>query len=37
LWQHAPGDRVAIEIMRDGALKRLEVTGGDRAEFFRQP
>ena len=36
LWQHEPGDRLAIEVMRDKTLNRFEVTGGDRAEFFRQ-
>ena len=36
LWQHEPGDRLAIEVMRDKKLNRFEVTGGDRAEFFRQ-
>jgi S1-C subfamily serine protease len=36
LWQHEPGDRLAIEVMRDKKLNRFEVTGVDRAEFFRQ-
>ena len=35
LWRHEPGDRLAIEVMRDNKLNRFEVTGGDRAEFFR--
>jgi S1-C subfamily serine protease len=35
LWRHEPGDRLAIEVMRDNTLNRFEVTGGDRAEFFR--
>jgi S1-C subfamily serine protease len=37
LWQHPPGERLLIEVMRDSKLKRVEITGGDRAEFFRQP
>ncbi len=37
LWQHPPGERLMIEVMRDSKLKRVEITGGDRAEFFRQP
>jgi S1-C subfamily serine protease len=36
LWRHEPGERLAFEVMRDNALKRVEVTGGDRAEFFKQ-
>jgi S1-C subfamily serine protease len=36
LWRHEPGDRLAIEVLRDKKLNRFEVTGGDRAEFFRQ-
>jgi S1-C subfamily serine protease len=35
LWRHEPGERVAIEVMRDNKLSRFEVTGGDRAEFFK--
>jgi len=35
LWRHAPGERLTLEVMRDNAVRRLEVTGGDRAEFFR--
>jgi S1-C subfamily serine protease len=36
LWRHEPGERLTFEIMRDNAVRRLEVTGGDRAEFFKQ-
>jgi S1-C subfamily serine protease len=36
LWRHEPGERLTLEVMRDNALKRLELTGGDRAEFFKQ-
>jgi S1-C subfamily serine protease len=36
LWRHGPGERISIEVMRDNEMKRLDVTGGDRAEFFRQ-
>jgi serine protease Do len=35
LWRHEPGERLTLEVMRDNVLKRLEVTGGDRAEFFK--
>jgi S1-C subfamily serine protease len=36
LWRHEPGEKLTFEVMRDNALRRLEITGGDRAEFFRQ-
>ncbi|HEX2438202.1 MAG TPA: S1C family serine protease [Methylomirabilota bacterium] len=35
LWRHEPGERLTIEVMRDNALRRLEITGGDRADFFK--
>jgi S1-C subfamily serine protease len=35
LWRHTPGERLVLEVMRDDALKRIEATGGDRAEFYR--
>ena len=35
LWRHEPGERLILEVMRDNALRRVEVTGGDRAEFFK--
>lgn len=36
LWRHGPGERISLEVMRDNEPRRLDVTGGDRAEFFRQ-
>jgi S1-C subfamily serine protease len=36
LWRHEPGERLTLEIMRDKKSRRVEVTTGDRAEFFRQ-
>ena len=36
LWRHEPGERLSVEVMRDNRLCRLEMTGGDRAYFFRQ-
>ena len=35
--RHEPGERLTLEVMRDNKLRRLEVTSGDRADFFRQP
>jgi serine protease DegS len=37
LWQHEPGERLTLEVMRDNKVRMVAVTGGDRAEFFRQP
>jgi len=37
LWKHEPGERLTLEVMRDSKLRVVAVTGGDRAEFFRQP
>jgi S1-C subfamily serine protease len=36
LWSHEPGERLTFEVMRDSTVRRLQVTGGDRAEFFKQ-
>jgi S1-C subfamily serine protease len=36
LWRHEPGERLTFEIMRDNAVRRLDLAGGDRAEFFKQ-
>jgi S1-C subfamily serine protease len=35
LWRHEPGERLTLEVMRDNKVRRLEVTSGDRADFFR--
>jgi S1-C subfamily serine protease len=35
LWRHGPGERVRFEVMRENELKRFEITGGDRAEFYK--
>jgi S1-C subfamily serine protease len=37
LWRHEPGERLTFEVMRDSKVWRVEVTGGDRAEFYKQP
>jgi len=36
LWRHGPGDRIELEVLRDNELRVVQVTGGDRAEFYRQ-
>jgi S1-C subfamily serine protease len=35
LWRHEPGERLTLEVVRDNRSRRLEVTTGDRAEFFK--
>ena len=32
LWRHGPGEKIALEVMRDNELRVVHVTGGDRAE-----
>lgn len=34
LWRRRPGDRVVLEVRRERRVVRVEVVGGDRAEFF---
>jgi S1-C subfamily serine protease len=34
LWRHRPGERVVLEVWRDNGVRRVEVVGEDRAEFF---
>jgi S1-C subfamily serine protease len=36
LWRHGPGEKIALEVLRDNELRVVNVTGGDRAEFYRQ-
>ena len=36
LWRHEPGERLTLEVLRDSKTRRVEITTGDRAEFFKQ-
>lgn len=36
LWKHAPGEQITVEVMRDNEVRRLSVTVGDRADFYKQ-
>lgn len=36
LWRHGPGEKITLEVMRDSEVRRLDVTSGDRAEFYKQ-
>jgi len=35
LWKRQPGEKLTFEVMRDNSVRRLEITGGDRADFFK--
>src|SRR5262245_27489808 len=37
LWRHGPGEKIELEVLRDNELRVVSVTGGDRAEFYKQP
>jgi S1-C subfamily serine protease len=37
LWRHAPGEKVALEVLRDSELRVVNVLSGSRAEFYKQP
>jgi S1-C subfamily serine protease len=35
IWRKGPGDTLRLQVLRDSAIRSVEVTGGDREEFFR--
>src|SRR5262245_11406650 len=35
LWRHEPGEALTLEVMRDHKMRRLQVKGGDSADFYR--
>jgi serine protease DegS len=35
LWKNAPGDRIGFQVLRDSAIRVVEVVAGERALFFR--
>ena len=35
LWQHGAGDSISLQVLRDGAIRVVEVTAGDREEFYK--
>ncbi len=35
LWRHEPGERVRFDVMRENAVRRVEIVSEDRAEFYR--
>ena len=35
LWKRAPGESISLQVLRDGAIRVVEVAGGDRDEFYK--
>jgi S1-C subfamily serine protease len=35
LWQHVPGDSISLQVLREGAIRVVEVAAGDRDEFYK--
>lgn len=35
LWRKAPGQTVGLQVLRDSAIRVVEVTAGDRDEFYK--
>ncbi|MFQ5521806.1 MAG: S1C family serine protease, partial [Candidatus Methylomirabilia bacterium] len=35
LWRYGPAERITLEVMRDNHVQVVEVTSGDRADFYK--
>jgi S1-C subfamily serine protease len=35
IWKKGPGDALRLQVLRESAIRMIEVIGGDRAAFFR--
>src|SRR5262249_21750276 len=35
LWRKAPGETIGLQVLRDSAIRVVEVTAGDRDEFYK--
>ncbi|HVR71521.1 MAG TPA: S1C family serine protease [Vicinamibacteria bacterium] len=35
LWKRAPGESISLQVLRDGAIRVVEVMAGDRDEFYK--
>ena len=35
LWTRSPGEAISLQVLRDGAIRVVEVVAGDRDEFYR--
>ena len=35
LWRHAPGELIGLQLLRDSRIRAVELSAGDRDEFYR--
>ena len=35
IWKKGPGESLRLQVLRDSAIRVVEVTGGDRDAFYR--
>jgi S1-C subfamily serine protease len=35
LWKRRPGDSISLQVLRDGAIRVVEVAAGNRDEFYK--
>jgi serine protease DegS len=35
LWRHEPGESVSLQVLRESAIRVVEVTAGDRDDFYK--
>jgi S1-C subfamily serine protease len=35
LWRKAPGEIVGLQILRDSTIRVVEITAGDRDDFYK--
>ncbi|PYQ50558.1 MAG: hypothetical protein DMF78_15380 [Acidobacteria bacterium] len=35
LWKRRPGETVGLQVLRDSAIRVVEITAGDRDEFYK--
>jgi serine protease DegS len=35
LWEHVPGESIGLQVLRESAIRVVEVTAGDRDEFYK--
>jgi S1-C subfamily serine protease len=35
IWKKGPGEAISLQVLRDAAIQAMEVTAGDRYEFYR--
>jgi S1-C subfamily serine protease len=35
LWRHVPGESMGLQVLRDSAIRLVDVVAGDRDEFYK--